>query len=155
MQKQPTRLNHPFVYSLLIGFAIFVFGTSVYALTHTHEVLNPRDLADNLITAFATGLIVFFYEQRRYRDMRHRLRIIAAMNHHIRNALQSILWVPYAPDQAQQLKSVQYSVNRIEWALREILPGESPNAPDAQFIPPTPKTFDTRGKTDQTDEKRN
>ena len=141
MQKQPT-LNQPIVYSVLIGFAIFVFGTSVYALTHTREVLNPRDLTDNLITAIVTGLIVFLYERRRYRDMRQRLKIIAAMNHHIRNALQSVLWVPYAPDQAEQLKSVHYSVTRIEWALREILPGESPDAPDAQFPAASPKTFD-------------
>ena len=143
MQKQPT-LNQPIVYSVLIGFAIFVFGTSVYALTHTREVLNPRDLTDNLITAIVTGLIVFLYERRRYRDMRQRLKIIAAMNHHIRNALQSVLWVPYAPDQAEQLKSVHYSVTRIEWALREILPGESPDAPDAQFPAANPRTFDSQ-----------
>lgn len=132
MQKQPT-LNQPIVYSVLIAVAIFVFATSIYAVAHTHEVLNPRDLTDNLITAIVTGFIVFLYERRRYRDMRHRLRTIAAMNHHIRNALQSVLWVPYASDQEQQLKSVHYSVTRIEWALREILPGESPDAPDAQF----------------------
>jgi hypothetical protein len=134
MQKQrPPTLSHPVGYSFLVGFAIFIFGTCVYVLTHTHKVVNLRDLTDNLITAIVTGLIVLIYERRRHQDMRHRLRIIAAMNHHIRNALQSILWVPYTADQAEQLKRVHNSVNRIEWALREILPGESSDAPDAQF----------------------
>ena len=45
------------------------------------------------------------------------------MNHHVRNALQAISYVPYA-EQAKQILLIQQSVNRIQWALREILPGE-------------------------------
>jgi len=45
------------------------------------------------------------------------------MNHHVRNALQSISLSPYA-DQAQQIQLLDESSRRIQWALREILPGE-------------------------------
>lgn len=132
-QHRPIPFSHPFAYSFLVGLAIFVFGVSI-------EMLLRRgwggewDLIDNLITAILTGLIVFLYEQRRGKYMRQRLRIIAAMNHHVRNALQSILWSPYAEDSKEQLRKVQDSVNRIQWALREILPSESDDTPG--LLPP-------------------
>jgi hypothetical protein len=69
-------------------------------------------------------LIVFFYERQQYKNVARNLRMIAAMNHHVRNALQSIIYVPYSPTQADQVKVIQASVERIQWALREILPGE-------------------------------
>lgn len=133
-QQRPTPFPHPFAYSFLIGFAIFIFGASIEALLHARGISSRWDLIDNLITAILTGLIVFLYEQRRGKDMRQRLRMIAAMNHHVRNALQNILWSPYAPDSKDQIRKVQESVNRIEWALREILPSESDVSPD--LLPP-------------------
>jgi hypothetical protein len=133
-QHQPTSFPHPFAYSFVIGFAIFIFGASIEALLHASGISSRWDLIDNLITAIMAGLIVFLYEQRRGKDIRQRLRMIAAMNHHVRNALQSILWSPYAQDSKDQIKKVQESVNRIEWALREILPNESDDA--LNLLPP-------------------
>jgi hypothetical protein len=69
------------------------------------------------------GLLVFFYERRRYRAVLDKIRVIAVMNHHVRNALQAMSFAPYA-DQAQQIKVLDESSRRIQWALREILPGE-------------------------------
>jgi len=40
--------------------------------------------------------------------------------------------VPYT-EQAKQILLIQQSVNRIQWALNEILPGEGPE----QNLPPT------------------
>jgi hypothetical protein len=45
------------------------------------------------------------------------------MNHHVRNALQTIVISAYARGHAQQVDEIRTSVSRIEWALREILPG--------------------------------
>jgi hypothetical protein len=75
---------------------------------------------------------VFAYEHRRSRDMRKKLAVIAAMNHHVRNALQTISYLPYT-DQAKQVQLIQQSVNRIQWALQEILPGEMEHG---QNLPP-------------------
>jgi hypothetical protein len=47
------------------------------------------------------------------------------MNHHVRNALQSITYAPYSSSQAEQINLIQASVTRIQWALREILPGDT------------------------------
>jgi hypothetical protein len=58
--------------------------------------------------------------------MRARITTIAEMNHHIRNALQVIkILVAYPPDAVQrsrQVKLINESVERVEWALREVLP---------------------------------
>jgi hypothetical protein len=45
------------------------------------------------------------------------------MNHHIRNALQVISAVA-SGDLTEKPARVQEAVRRIEWALREVLPGE-------------------------------
>ena len=49
--------------------------------------------------------------------------MIAEMNHHVRNALQAIALSPYA-EKSQQIQLIDESAQRIQWALREILPGE-------------------------------
>jgi hypothetical protein len=40
----------------------------------------------------------------------------------VRNALQAISYAPHA-EQAKQIELIQQSVSRIQWALREVLPG--------------------------------
>lgn len=76
---------------------------------------------------FAGGL---FYqmvrEERAGRELvRARMKMIAELNHHIRNALQVIkFWgAQQRPAlDAMQLQLINDSVDRIEWALRELLP---------------------------------
>ena len=72
-----------------------------------------------------TGLVLFTYEQHRYKRLRERLRVISEMNHHVRNALQPILYAPQSSmDREQQVKVVRDCVGRIQWALREVLPSD-------------------------------
>lgn len=112
--------------SLALGVIIAIIGSAVEALLEHHPVIAIESLDDVLI-GILVALVVFYYEQHRYRLMMDKVRVIAAMNHHVRNALQTISWSPYT-QQEKQLKMVNDSVNRIEWALREILPGESEDA---------------------------
>jgi signal transduction histidine kinase len=58
--------------------------------------------------------------QRRLETLR-RFRIIAEMNHHIRNSLQTILYQSYTLDDevATRLKD---AVDRIQWVLERVLP---------------------------------
>jgi hypothetical protein len=53
-----------------------------------------------------------------------KVRIIADMNHHVRNALQAIISCKILPEQERQVKLIAESVTRIEWALRKVLPGK-------------------------------
>jgi hypothetical protein len=84
-------------------------------------------LSNTITGLFAGGL---FYqiarEERANRELvRARMKTIAELNHHIRNALQVIKFLG-APQRssldAMQLQLINDSVERIEWALREVLP---------------------------------
>jgi len=129
-------------FSFLLGFGLFVFGALVQGVLGQRGITGISAYLDDLILGVLAGLLVFVYEQRRSRDMRKKLAVIAAMNHHVRNALQAISYLPYA-DQAKQVQLMQQSVNRIQWALQEILPGEmehEQNLPPASKVAGTDKT---------------
>ncbi len=65
---------------------------------------------------------IFVIQARREAKTEARLRTIREMNHHIRNALQVIsYWVTGEEDQ-QEVRMLRDSVERIEWALRDVLP---------------------------------
>jgi hypothetical protein len=89
---------------------------------------------DVLITSSGlTGIVAgfLFYtlsnqERERRRLVQQRLRIIAEMNHHIRNALQIINYATAAQSHADSVELIHRSVERIEWALREVLPEYAP-----------------------------
>jgi hypothetical protein len=79
-------------------------------------------LNDFLSMAFVV-LLILSYEFRRRKRIRERLEVIQLMNHHVRNALQIIALSPHSKQREESLAMIQESVARIEWALREILPG--------------------------------
>jgi len=130
-------------FSCLLGFGLFAFGALVQGVLGLRGITGISAYLDDLILGALAALLVFAYEQRRSRDMRKKLAVIAAMNHHVRNALQTISYLPYA-DQEKQVQMMQQSVNRIQWALQEILPGEMEHE---QNLPPASKEMGT-GNTD-------
>jgi hypothetical protein len=73
-----------------------------------------------LIGAMVAQLAVL-YRQRQIQAAA-RLQRIAEMNHHVRNALQVITYWSLAEKEKQQVGLIQDAVNRIQWALREVLP---------------------------------
>src|SRR5262249_36288182 len=82
----------------------------------------------NLLTGGFAGAL-FWQIQRRQaehnRFVESRLYTISEMNHHIRNALQVLTYFaarPPAPGDENSVRAVRESVDRIEWALREVLP---------------------------------
>lgn len=80
----------------------------------------------NGLTGIAAGLLYFQItriERERRATTQQQLRTIAEMNHHIRNALQVIAYASAATDKTQSVELISQSVERIEWALREVLPG--------------------------------
>lgn len=64
----------------------------------------------------------------RRENVASRLKTIADMNHHIRNALQSIQLSAYSTQDQQAIKEISAAVERIQWALREVLPGRVASA---------------------------
>ena len=92
-------------------------------------------IVSNTITGlFAGGLFYQMAREERANQelVRARMKTIAELNHHIRNALQVIkFWGAQQRSSldAMQLQLINDSVERIEWALREVLPRYEVEAP--------------------------
>jgi hypothetical protein len=127
--------------SLLIGLIIAVIGGVVQAVLGNNALLSI-DAVDDFIIGILAGIVIFIYEQRRYRATMDKIQMISAMNHHVRNALQTISYAPYT-EQEKQIRMIAESVGRIEWALREILPGEAP--PDGSLPSGSTRTTASAG----------
>jgi hypothetical protein len=109
-------------FSFMLGFGLFVFGALLQGFLGSRGFSGISIYLDDFVLGVLAGLVVFAYEQRRYKAFRERIAIVSAMNHHVRNALQAISYAPYT-EQAKQIELIRESVNRIQWALREVLPG--------------------------------
>ena len=110
--------------------ALLVVALSSYALeVRLHRGGVPSRyliLLSSFLVGLVAGVLVHLLsirERQRRAYVECRLRVIAEMNHHIRNALQVIVYRmdPKTRD-SQELRDIRDSVDRIDWALREILP---------------------------------
>jgi hypothetical protein len=112
------------VYSFALGFVVFLLGVGLRTMLDTLDVGGFIAIVDDVVTAVFAGLLVFFYERHQHKAVLKHMSIIADMNHHVRNALQPIVYSPFLKEQAEQIRTIQESTRRIEWALKEVLPGE-------------------------------
>ena len=81
---------------------------------------------DDLISGSFVGislLTMLMVADRGKRARHERLRLIAEMNHHVRNALQVIYASAMCSTDKRHLDKIGAAVDRIDWALRKILPG--------------------------------
>lgn len=98
-------------------------------------------LGSTLIGIVAGGLFLYAakHEKAHQELVRERVWAIAELNHHIRNALQVIKLCGAQPESSfdsKQLQLIKESANRIEWALREVLPKYPVDEKDIKRQPP-------------------
>jgi hypothetical protein len=82
------------------------------------------EISDAITAILIGGMVVqlsLMYRQRQ-QQAHARVQRIAEMNHHVRNALQVITYWSLAEKEKRQVELIQDAVNRIQWALREVLP---------------------------------
>jgi len=96
----------------------------------------------DIITGAVAGALFYQFaknEKNRRELIRERMHTVAELNHHIRNALQVIkFWGAQHQNCAldeMQIRLMKESVDRIEWALREVLPKYP--TPPGTIIPPS------------------
>jgi hypothetical protein len=117
-----------------VGAIVFILGLSANWLSE--NVLASRwRILDDLLLGVTAGFIVFWYERLRTRALLQRLLIIREMNHHIRNALQVVIYAASAHHDDGLAEQVREAVRRIDWALKEVLPElkEKPTKDASQF----------------------
>jgi hypothetical protein len=109
-------------------FTAGIIALGVFTVATVSDVLvmdlnaNPLwALADHVALGLFAGAIVLIYDQRRRRDLHHKLSTIHEINHHIRNQLEVIEYSAWATHDQEHMARMHESVERIDWALREIL----------------------------------
>ena len=110
--------------SILIGFGFFVLGSVSEVWLQQHAQTRTTAIISDALLGIAVGLVVLFYERRQQRNFIRKLEVIRLMNHHVRNSLQVISFAASAPQQEALEADIRNAVERIEWALREVLPGQ-------------------------------
>jgi hypothetical protein len=134
MYRKPVTLTRRAIYSFGLGSGIFLLGVALRALLENLGVSGVTAVVDDLLIGILAGGLVFAYERHQHKLILEKMRMISEMNHHVRNALQPIIYSPYLKEQAEQVKIIQEGTRRIEWALREVLPGEdaAPSSPKSK-----------------------
>lgn len=129
------RWNEPTSLRFIVGAALGLGFVSFLATELMHYILVPdigrhqeRLLAEGLSALVVSCLTARLLQisRERHRLMMARMQVIAEMNHHIRNALSPISLSVDIADNQQLFRVISEGVERIDWALREILPRESP-----------------------------
>jgi hypothetical protein len=115
--------------SLLVAVVVSLIGIVLdrLLLKEGFPRLDMLIFSNGLTGLFAGGLFwQMAREAKASRDLvAERMKTIAELNHHIRNALQVIKFLGGQKRtglDAVQLQLINDSADRIEWALREVLP---------------------------------
>lgn len=110
-----------YLFPALVGAGAFGAGI---LLDFTLGIQNRQILFSDIFMAFVAALMAFFvaryYERLRQSDT-ERLRVAAAVNHHVRNALATVLYSVHLKCDPELNQVTQDAVNRIDWVLREVL----------------------------------
>ena len=122
---------HPGLRAIGFGLLVLIFLVIADQLSIYYGLRESQRVLDDLSGAVIAGLLIYRYEYARSKYLSEKLKTIEMMNHHVRNALQVIVDSAYLHGHAEQVQQIQDSAKRIDWALREILPGRILNQYDA------------------------
>jgi len=115
--------QRPFLVSFALTLVVFFLGAGLEWTLQQLQVHGVAALLDNGLAAMIVGALTYLSERRRQRALHARLLMIAEMNHHVRNALQPLTLTIGAMGGEAEVKMMREAVKRIDWALREVLPG--------------------------------
>ena len=119
------RLLNPAVRATIYGVLVLVFLIFADQLSMYYGLAESQRIVDDCCGGIIAGLLIYRIECNRTKYLNEKLKTIEMMNHHVRNALQVIVDSVYLHGHSEQLAEIQNSVKRIDWALREILPGHT------------------------------
>jgi len=109
--------------SILFGLLVAILLIGADQLSAWLGLNEPQRVVDDVLGGAIAGCLVWAYLRTRIRHTADHLNTVALMNHHIRNALEVIQYAGYIQRESNQTKEIENAVQRIDWALREILPG--------------------------------
>jgi hypothetical protein len=105
---------------------VTILGLGFESLLLAHGIPRLMILAgSNAATGAICGILYLCSRLRageRQQELEERLRKIAEMNHHVRNALAVVQFYGAQRGDRYATEAVSQAVERIEWTLREVLP---------------------------------
>ena len=114
--------------AIAVAAAVIMFLVSAgldSVIVHEHESRLTAIQVSDILGGVVAGALMFrllLYERERRARLRRKMAIISDMNHHVRNALQVISFQTFSAADKEQLETIRESMERIQWALKEILP---------------------------------
>jgi hypothetical protein len=108
---------------ILTCLVVFLLGSLSDVWLHYHAGSLVTAFLDDALVGAGAGLLVLLCERRKRQIIIRKLEVIRMMNHHVRNSLQVIAFAASTPQREAHTEEVRNAVERIEWALREVLPG--------------------------------
>ena len=125
IQFQPIERLKVYLFGVTILFASFGMGEAVYRLLFLEfDGARDRIPVEVLFGLVFAWLAIKFVGgiNRNRKERRARLKFIRARNHQIRGALEGITPLAHPARNQQSIRVIREEVDRIEWALKEILP---------------------------------
>jgi hypothetical protein len=124
LHSQPMERLKVYLFGTTVLFASFGMGEAAYRLLFSEfdgaTDRIPIEALFGLVFAWlATKFVGEAYRNRKER--RARLNFIWARNHRIRGALEGITPLAHPARNQQSIRVIREEVERIEWALKEIL----------------------------------
>lgn len=114
--------------ALLAGLLVFLLLFTTYQVSVHWNLTGEQSMLDDLLGGLLASLVVYIYEKNRLKSLQQKLLTIELMNHHIRNALQPLMFLEFESNKEEHVRAIGDCVTRIEFALREVLPGHSTEA---------------------------
>jgi hypothetical protein len=121
--KMPTT-RRAYLRSAVSGLAAFC---ALYVIAHQvlarFGIRAEATYLDDVLLGLLVGVLVIALEAQHEVEIRaERLRAqgLMELNHHIRNALQTIVYVNSSSTPSEDTHRVAQAAQRIEWALREV-----------------------------------
>jgi hypothetical protein len=125
LRFQPMERLRVYFFGATVLFASFGMGEAVYRVLFSEfDGATDRIPIEALFGLVFAWLAIRFvgdvYRNRKQRSAR--LNFIWARNHQIRGALEGITPLAHPVKNQQSIRVIREEVDRIEWALKEILP---------------------------------
>ena len=125
LRFQPMERLRVYIFGATVLFASFGMGEAVYRLLFSEfDGATDRIPIEALFGLVFAWLAIRFvgdaYRNRKQRSAR--LNFIWARNHQIRGALEGITPLAHPVKNQQSIRVIREELDRIEWALKEILP---------------------------------
>jgi len=138
-----TRMSWRHSYWVTVLIAVLIGVLSIVANVAMDWVIHgvvrrvlPSDILDAAVAAVLCGFVLIWMQSHR-RELLLRMQVIEDVNHHVRNALESItLSFTLSSDQELDAK-VRDAYDRIDWVLSDVLPqtinGRGCEAPNVRW----------------------